>query len=299
MVRTLAFPAVYAALLAGGAVALADCPANRTFVVTNVYDIDGEAVPELSLTVGYTYTFDLHNPSGHPFMLTFDPNGGGGTSPLPLSAGVGCVCQGCGTCTRHTLVFTPAASLAGQTVYYECTVHAAMGNAIHILPAPSITVNTLPQPVERCAGGNAQFTVSATSNETQTLDYQWLRNGVPVANAPGHIAGATSASLTLSGVTSEDAGGYSCTITGPCKNMVTGAAALTVNACCPADVGMQSGLPGADGRLDNNDFVVFIDWFFNADTRADRGSQGGSAGADGTLDNNDFVVFIDQFFASC
>ncbi|HYC99953.1 MAG TPA: GC-type dockerin domain-anchored protein [Phycisphaerales bacterium] len=68
---------------------------------------------------------------------------------------------------------------------------------------------------------------------------------------------------------------------------------------CPADLGSQGGNPGGDGLLDNNDFVVFIDYFFGQDARADVGVQGGLPGADGAFDNNDFVVFIDRFFASC
>jgi hypothetical protein len=69
--------------------------------------------------------------------------------------------------------------------------------------------------------------------------------------------------------------------------------------CGPADVGKVGGLAGADGLLDNNDFIVFIDFFFNADLRADRGSTGGLPGSDGAWDNNDFIVFIDQFFEGC
>ncbi len=68
---------------------------------------------------------------------------------------------------------------------------------------------------------------------------------------------------------------------------------------CPADIGTTGGVPGGDGTLDNNDFIVFIDYFFNSDPRADRGTTGGVPGSDGQFDNNDFIVFIDQFFAGC
>ncbi|HRR53963.1 MAG TPA: GC-type dockerin domain-anchored protein, partial [Candidatus Methanomethylicus sp.] len=44
-----------------------------------------------------------------------------------------------------------------------------------------------------------------------------------------------------------------------------------------ADIGSTGGVPGTDGVLDNNDFVVFIDWFFAQDNRADVGSTGGVA----------------------
>ncbi len=299
MTRMLASVCAGSLLLAAGSPALGDCPGNRTFVVTNSYDIDGEPAPELFLTVGYTYTFQLNNPSMHPFMLTASPNGGAGTSPLPLSSGVSCVCQGCGTCTRRTITFTPASSLAGQTVYYQCTVHVVMGNAIHVAAAPSITVNALPQPVSRCAGGTAQFSVSATSNETQTLSYQWKKGAEVVVDAPGRVAGATSAVLSITGLTTLDAGSYTCVVSAPCKTVTTAPATLAVNTCCPADLGMRSGIAGSDGVLDNNDFIAFIDLYFAGDARADRGGQGGVPGADGEFDNNDFVVYIDEYFSGC
>jgi len=68
---------------------------------------------------------------------------------------------------------------------------------------------------------------------------------------------------------------------------------------CAADLGMQGGVPSPDGMLNNNDFVVFIDFFFNANPHADVGAQGGVPGHDGAFDNNDFVVFIDLFFDGC
>ncbi|HYD01569.1 MAG TPA: GC-type dockerin domain-anchored protein [Phycisphaerales bacterium] len=68
---------------------------------------------------------------------------------------------------------------------------------------------------------------------------------------------------------------------------------------CPADLGAQGGIPGQDGVLDNNDFVVFIDYFFSSNPAADVGQQGGQPGSDAAFDNNDFVVFIDLFFAGC
>jgi hypothetical protein len=75
--------------------------------------------------------------------------------------------------------------------------------------------------------------------------------------------------------------------------------AVFTGSCCIADIGAQGGLPGHDGALDNNDFVVFIDYFFNHNPLADVGRQGGIAPGDGAWDNNDFVVFIDAFFAGC
>ena len=69
--------------------------------------------------------------------------------------------------------------------------------------------------------------------------------------------------------------------------------------CGPADVGSAGGVAGADGLLDNNDFIVFINNFFAQAPSADVGIQGGLPGADGQWDNNDFIVFINQFFGGC
>lgn len=74
---------------------------------------------------------------------------------------------------------------------------------------------------------------------------------------------------------------------------------LIVPPCGEADVGIAGGAPGHDHRLDNNDFIAFIDLFFAQDPSADRGSAGGLPGSDGAFNNNDFIVFITQFFTGC
>ncbi|MDP1661836.1 MAG: hypothetical protein Q8L55_07955, partial [Phycisphaerales bacterium] len=51
--------------------------------------------------------------------------------------------------------------------------------------------------------------------------------------------------------------------------------------CGPADLGQQGGIPGADGHLDNNDFVVFINYLFAHNPLAVFGVHGGIAGSDG------------------
>lgn len=68
---------------------------------------------------------------------------------------------------------------------------------------------------------------------------------------------------------------------------------------CLADVGRQGGEAFPDGILDNNDFIVYIDWFFSRYERADIGIEGGAEGADGLFDNNDFIVYIQRFFSGC
>ncbi|MFT3686594.1 MAG: GC-type dockerin domain-anchored protein [Phycisphaerales bacterium] len=69
--------------------------------------------------------------------------------------------------------------------------------------------------------------------------------------------------------------------------------------CGRADVGQQGGASGFDGSLDNNDFIVFINYFFAQNPIADQGQQGGVPGSDGQYDNNDFIAFIANFFGGC
>ena len=72
-----------------------------------------------------------------------------------------------------------------------------------------------------------------------------------------------------------------------------------IATACAADVGGPGGTAGADGLLNNNDFIAFIDMYFSRSSAADIGGAGGTAGPDGAWDNNDFIVFITRFFAGC
>ncbi|MFT3687110.1 MAG: GC-type dockerin domain-anchored protein [Phycisphaerales bacterium] len=67
--------------------------------------------------------------------------------------------------------------------------------------------------------------------------------------------------------------------------------------CGAADIGSAGGLPGADGHLNNNDFIAFITYFFAQNPIADMGTVGGLPGHDSQWNNNDFIAFINYFFA--
>lgn len=75
--------------------------------------------------------------------------------------------------------------------------------------------------------------------------------------------------------------------------------ACGVMPCSVADMGTQGGVPGADGLMNNNDFIVLINRFFSNSLLADVGGQGGVAIPDRKLDNNDFIVFVNMFFGDC
>jgi hypothetical protein len=95
---------------------------------------------------------------------------------------------------------------------------------------------------------------------------------------------------------------FRCHIADSCNTLDSDAGVLTIGSPCGlADIGTQGGLPAScgDAVLDNNDFIVFIDYFFNGNPIADQGTQGGEPGSDNRFDNNDFVVFITNFFNGC
>ncbi len=97
----------------------------------------------------------------------------------------------------------------------------------------------------------------------------------------------TPTTITVVGMISRPGGNW---------NAVAWTKPNTPPPCSPADIGSAGGAPGPDGHLDNNDFIVFINDFFNQSPSADIGVAGGIAGHDSAFDNNDFIVFINLFF---
>ncbi len=82
------------------------------------------------------------------------------------------------------------------------------------------------QPANRSTyvGGTARFNVVAAGS---TPAYQWFK-GTTALSDGGKISGAHSAELAISGVTSADAGNYSCKVSNPLNNVTSSQATLTV-----------------------------------------------------------------------
>ncbi len=110
--------------------------------------------------------------------------------------------------------------LAGS---YRLTVTSAYGSAtsraavISVLTPPAITTDPAGRSV--ASGGSTTFTAAASGSPT--LAYQWFKDGVA-------IAGATSASLTRSNLTTADAGSYALRVTNSAGTAWTSGAALRV-----------------------------------------------------------------------
>jgi hypothetical protein len=185
---------------------------------------------------------------------------------------------------------------------------------LNTTPATSFTTQPLDRRICPGGGSGAVFNAAAVTNQVGGITgYRWERR---VGSAweqlvDGPLAGvgtiATSSTNTLQvggvpgspGATVMTVRAVATTVCGPHVSLP--ATLSLIAPCGGADVGATGGVftGCGDGVLDNNDFVVYIDLFFNGDVIADVGSQGGVPGADGQFNNNDFVVFIDMFFSGC
>jgi len=90
------------------------------------------------------------------------------------------------------------------------SITSAVANLGVITNQPPAIVSP-PQSLTANAGATALFTV--TANGSGPLLYQWRKNTLKLTDG-GYVSGATSSTLTLSGVSASDAGGYDVVVTG-------------------------------------------------------------------------------------
>ena len=74
-------------------------------------------------------------------------------------------------------------------------------------------------------GTDVSFSVTATG--TAPLSYQWQKDGVDLTDG-NRITGATTATLTITGVMESDEGGYRCVVTNIAGTVTSDTAMLTV-----------------------------------------------------------------------
>ncbi len=87
------------------------------------------------------------------------------------------------------------------------------------------TISSPPTALRIDIGGTASFTVAASG--PGPLSYQWLKGNSPLADG-GSVSGATTATLTLTGVHAIDAGLYSVKVSNAAADITSAAAALQV-----------------------------------------------------------------------
>jgi hypothetical protein len=148
------------------------------------------------------------------------------------------------------------------------------------LNAPTITL----QPVAHSAapGQTAQFLTEAVG--APTLALRWRRNGIDLADGPtAHgsiISGSATTTLTISGVTRDDAGAYDCVVSNACGSAVTLPALLSVQ--CPADW-------DDDGHVTSTDISAFLTAWLASIT---DGTLDADFNADGQVTSTDVSAFL-------
>jgi pectate disaccharide-lyase len=130
--------------------------------------------------------------------------------------------------------------------------------------APAIT--TQPQSLAVAAGGSATFSVGATG--TAPLHYQWYFN----TNTP--LVNRTNGTLTLAGVSGDDAGAYSVVVSNAAGSVASAAAMLTVtNLVAPPTITAQpqnqtvtEGQAAQFSVTATGSAPLQYQWYFNAST---------------------------------
>lgn len=120
---------------------------------------------------------------------------------------------------------------AGDVGSYSVIVTNGLGDSLQSKSAALSTsdpaITTQPQSRTNSFGTTATFTVVVSGTEPFT--YQWQKEGVGPLSDGGNISGSQTATLTLTGVSSADAGNYFVTVGNSLNSTNSANALLTVN----------------------------------------------------------------------
>jgi trimeric autotransporter adhesin len=179
------------------------------------------ALPKPTITLG---TSPAICPGATSFQIPFTATTNSPTKYTVTGTGVAANQTGTlsGTSGTITVSITPATFTGSFTVVVQNTSTGATSEQVAGTVAFNTTTITT-QPAASttvCEGTSASATVVATGGN---LSYQWSKDGRT-------ISGATTATLTLSNVTSRDAGSYTCTVTGTCGSVTSSAFVVSVSS---------------------------------------------------------------------
>ncbi|MBX3359683.1 MAG: immunoglobulin domain-containing protein [Phycisphaeraceae bacterium] len=150
-----------------------------------------------------------------------------------------------------------------------------------LCPQPAITT----QPASKLVtpGATASLSVSATAG-SETLTYQWRRNGVDLTDG-GRISGALTPTLQISGAEAGDAGDYTVRIASSCAGTTSAVAVLTVG-CPPVDI-------DENGVVEPSDIAIFVA-YWNSDLA--NGTLRADYDHNGVIEPSDIAAFISDWF---
>ncbi len=192
---------------------------SYSVIVANVAGSTTSAVAVLTIWVPPSITSQPQSQTNFNGTDTTFSVQAAGTQPLGYQWQYNGTSMAGATTTSLTLSAVHTNDMGNYTVVVTNvagTITSAVATLTIWVP-PAIT--SQPQSRTNLAGTDATFNATATG--TLPLNYQWRRNGAP-------IAGATTASLTLSGVQAVNEGSYSLVVTNVAGSATSSVAVLTV-----------------------------------------------------------------------
>ncbi|MBI5770408.1 MAG: immunoglobulin domain-containing protein [Verrucomicrobia bacterium] len=154
------------------------------------------------------------------------------------------------------LANVPASAAGNYTLKVTNALTTVTSNAAVLTVSGEVGPPSLvlqPQSQTVTAGGVAMFSVSVVG--TPPLTFQWKKGGTALANGTAAnaatVSGATTATLTLTGVQTSDAGNYTCYVANTPGNATSSIATLTVNPVTgtPPTVAITSPAAGSSSVL--------------------------------------------------
>jgi hypothetical protein len=135
-------------------------------------------------------------------------------------------------CASPTLTITAVDS--SDTANYRCRVSNASGstnsNEAGLALKAATTITQQPANATVAAGGTTNLSI--TGNGSGAVTYQWQKNQTNINNG-GHYSGCTTATLTISSASTNDAADYRCAVTGGCGSAISSNATVTYVAAAP------------------------------------------------------------------
>ena len=198
-----------------------------------------------------------------------------------------------------TATLSLAAVASADAANYSVTITNSAGSitstiaTLTVLLPPAIVIQ--PASASVLAGSNVSFSVSASG--TAPLSYQWLKNGLVLANG-GNVSGAATATLSLTGVSAADTANYSVTITNSAGSVTSGNATLTllsgaiVITTQPASATVAQGKPVTFNVTASSTSALYYQWLKNGVNLSGSNSNTLIFAAVSTNDAGNYSVMI-------